>query len=86
MQQVVSPLLSQESHVEFVPLQLFARVRHHLVEGALQQMFSPDEQPGGIRGEQKNIDVTSYANGPCLRQRIIVTSEDLYSCDVSHDS
>lgn len=55
MQQVVSPLLSQESHVEFVPLQLFARVRHHLVEGALQQVFSPDEQPGGTSREQRTL-------------------------------
>lgn len=41
----VLPLLSQESDVEFVPLQLFAGVRHHLVEGSLQQVFSPDQQP-----------------------------------------
>lgn len=41
----VSPLLSQKSDVEFVSLQLFAGVCHHLVKGSLQQVFSPDQQP-----------------------------------------
>ena len=42
------PLLSQEGDVELVPLQLLAGVGHHLVEGALQQVVSSDDQSGTI--------------------------------------
>jgi hypothetical protein len=46
-QSVNIPLLPQEADVELVLLQLFAGERHDLVEGPLQEMIPPDQQPAG---------------------------------------
>ena len=56
--QVGSPLLSQEGDVELVPLQLLAGVGHHLVEGALQQVVPPHNQPGTHPGALNNVTHT----------------------------
>ena len=44
------PLLAQEADVELVLLQLFAGERHDLVEGPLQEMVPPYQQPREDQG------------------------------------
>lgn len=44
-----SPLLSNKGDVELVPLELLPGVRHHLVEGSLQQVVSADNEPENER-------------------------------------
>lgn len=40
-----SPFLSYKGDVELVSLELFARVGHHLIKGAFQQVFPSDDEP-----------------------------------------
>ena len=41
-----SPLLSNKGDVELVSLELLPGVGHNLIEGSLQQVVSPNDEPG----------------------------------------
>ena len=70
------PLLSYEGDVELVPLQLLAGVGHHLVEGALQQVVPPHNQPGTHRRNEALLNtlhtVSPIAQIPLWKQLLVI--------------
>lgn len=58
------PFLSHERDVEFIPLELLAWIRHHVIKGAFEQVLSPDDQPF-----TRQIGVYVRTGGSCLDLR-----------------
>lgn len=77
------PFLAHKCDVEFIPLELFARICHHVIKGAFEQVLSSDDQPftkqTGVCIRSKCFDRLQFSNVPMTR--IIAVS---HSCTKTH--